>query len=138
MLEMHLRQPGFIYSACRTLIGNKERIQKFKETGNSGYINQNELNKTCFQLDMAYGDFKHLTRRTAPDNVLRDEAFIVAKIPKYDGYQCRITSVVYKFFNEKISAGVIKNETMSNRELAEELHKPIIRKFEKRKHTHNL
>ena len=83
---------------------------------------------------MAYGYFKHLTRRTAADKLLGDEAYIVVKIPKYDGYQCRIASVVNKFFNEKISAGAIKNETMSNRELP----KPIIRKFEKRKHTHNL
>ena len=83
---------------------------------------------------MAYGYFKHLTRRTAADKLLGDEAYIVVKIPKYDGYQCRIASVVNKLFNEKISAGAIKNETMSNRELP----KPIIRKFEKRKHTHNL
>ena len=58
MPEMHLRQPGFTYSACRPFTKNKERIQKFKETGGKNYIYKNELNKTCFAHDMAYGDFK--------------------------------------------------------------------------------
>ena len=59
---MHLRQPGFTYSACQPFTKNKERIQKFKENGDSQYIYQNELNKACFQHDMACGDFKDLTR----------------------------------------------------------------------------
>ena len=71
MPEMHLRQPGFTCSACGPFTKKKERIQKFKETGNSQYIYQNELDKGCFQHDMAYGDFADLTRRTASDNVLR-------------------------------------------------------------------
>ena len=66
---------------------NKERIQRFKETGDSRYIYQNELDKDCFLHDMAYGDFKDLTRRTSSDKVLRDKAFNVAKNSKYDGYQ---------------------------------------------------
>ena len=66
---------------------NKERIQKFKETGDSRYIYQNELDKACFQHDMAYGDFKYLARRTASDKVLRDKAFNIAINPNYDGYQ---------------------------------------------------
>ena len=57
---------------------NKERIQKFKETGDSRYIYQNELDKACFQHDMAYGDFKDLTKRTASDKILRDKAFNIA------------------------------------------------------------
>ena len=68
--EIHLRQPGFTYSACRTFIKNKERIQKFKETRDSQYIYQNELDKACFQQDMAYGDFIDLTRRTTSDKML--------------------------------------------------------------------
>ena len=59
---------------------NKERMQKFKETGNSRYIYQNELDKACFQHDMAYGDFKYLTRRTASDHILRDKALILLKV----------------------------------------------------------
>ena len=87
MPEMHLRQPGFTDSACGPFTKNKERIQKFKETGDSGYIYQNELDKACFQHDMAYGNFKDLTRRTATDKILRDKTFNIAKSPKYDGYQ---------------------------------------------------
>ena len=64
---------------------NKEWIQKFTGTGDSRYIYQNELDKACFQHDMAYGDFKDLTRRTASDKILRDKAFNIAKNPKYDG-----------------------------------------------------
>ena len=75
MPEMHLKQPGFTYSACGPFTKNKERIQKFKETGDTSYIYKNELDKACFQHDMAYGDFKDLPRRTASDKVLRDKAF---------------------------------------------------------------
>ena len=82
MLEMHLRQPGFTQSHCGPFPKNKERIQKFKKTGDSGYISQNELDKTCFQHDMAYGNFKDLTRRIASDKILRDKAFNIAKNPK--------------------------------------------------------
>ena len=66
---------------------NKERIQKFEETRDSWHIHQNELDKACFQHDMAYGDFKYLARRTASDKVLRDKAFNIAINPNYDGYQ---------------------------------------------------
>ena len=84
MPEMHLRQTGFTYSACGPFTKNKQRIQKFKETRDSRYIYQNELDKACFPHDMTYGDFKDLTRRTALVNILRDKAFNIAKNPKYD------------------------------------------------------
>ena len=98
MPEMHLRQPGFAYSACGSITKNKERIQKFKETLDSQYIYQNPLNKGGFQHDMAHGDFKDLTRRTASDTILCDKAFDTAKNPKYDGYQRGLASMVYKFY----------------------------------------
>ena len=81
--KMHLKQPESPYSACGPF--TKKRIQKFKETGDSRYIYRNELDKACFQRDMAYGDFKDLPRRAASDKVLRDKAFNIAKNPKYDG-----------------------------------------------------
>ena len=84
MLEMHLRQAGFTYSACGPFAKNKERIQIFKETGDPRYIYQNELDKSCFQHDMAYGDFKDLPRRTASGKILGDKAFNIAKNSKYD------------------------------------------------------
>ena len=111
----------------------KERIKKIKETGDSRYIYQNELDKACFQHDRAYGDFKDLTRRTAADKLLRHKAFNIANDPKYDGYQRGITPMVFKFFDKKTSGSGIKNDNISNKELAEELHKPIIRRFKKRK-----
>ena len=131
MPEMYLRQPGFTYSACGPFTKDKERLKKFKETEDSRYIYQNELDKACFQHDTAYGDFKDLNRRTYADKVLRDKAFDIAKDPKYDGYQ--LASMVYNFFDKKTSGSGIKNENISNKQLAEELQKPIIRKFNKRK-----
>ena len=82
---------------------------------------------------MTYGDFKDLTTRTASDKILHDIAFDIAKNPKYDGYQRDLASMVYRFFDNKTSSGAIKNKIMSKKELAEELHKPIIKKIEKRK-----
>ena len=83
---------------------------------------------------MAYGDFKDLKRITASDKILRDKAFNIAKNPKYDGYQRGLASMVYKFFDKKLKGdGISNNEIKQNLQLAEELHKPIIRKFKKRK-----
>ena len=96
MPEIHLKQPGFTYSACGPFTKNKERIQKFKETGDTNYIYKNEIDKPCFQHDMTYGDFKDLARRRASDKVLRDKAFNIAKDPKYNGYQRCLAAMVYK------------------------------------------
>ena len=101
MSEMHLKQPGFTYSACGPFTNNKERFQKFKETGDTSYTYKNELDKACFQHDMAYGDFKDLTKRTASDRIFRDKVFNIAKNPKCDGYQRGLASMVYKFFDKK-------------------------------------
>ena len=98
MPEKHLRQSGFRYSACSPFIKNKERMKKFKETGDSIYIYQNKLDKACFQHVMAYGDFKDLNSRTVADKLLRDEAFNIAKNLKYDEYQRDLAAMVYDFF----------------------------------------
>ena len=127
--KMHLKQLVFIYSACRPFTENKERIQRFKETGDTSYIYKNELDKACFQHDMAYGDFKDLKRRTASDKILRDKAFNIAKNPKYDGYQRGLASMVYKFFDKKSKGSGVNIPLEFNEQLAKELHKPIIRKF---------
>ena len=91
MPEMHLKQPavfnrnkkqpGFTYSACGPFTRNKQRIQKFMQTGDTNYIYRNELDKACFQHDMAYGDFKDLKRRTQSDKVLKGKAFAIASNP---------------------------------------------------------
>ena len=92
--EMHLKQPGFTDSACGPFIKNKERFQKFKETGDTSYICKNELHKACFQHHMADGDFKDLKRRTFSDKVLRDKAFNIPKNSKCDRYQRGLFSMV--------------------------------------------
>ena len=139
MPEMHLKQPAFTYSACCPFTKNNGRVQKFKVTGDTKYIHRNELDKACFQHDMADGNFKDLARSTASDKVLREKAFIIAKNLKYDGYQKSLASMVYKFFDKKSASlteksakgGGAKNEIKQNEQLAEELHKPINKKFKK-------
>ena len=130
---MYLKQLEFTCRASGPFAKNKERLKKFKETGDSRHVYQNELDKASFQRDMAYGDFKDLNKGTAADKALRDKAFHFAKNPKYDGYQRGLALMVYKFFDNKTSGGTVKNEIMSNKELVEELNKLIIRKFKKRK-----
>ena len=100
MPEMHLKQPGFTYSACGQFTKNNERVQRFKETGDTSYIYKNELDKACFQHDTAYEDFKDLAKRAIADKVLRDKAFKIASDQKYDVYQRRLVSMVYQFFDK--------------------------------------
>ena len=130
MPEMHLRQPGFTYSACGPLTKNKERIEKFMQTGNTDFHYKNELDKACFRLDMAYGKSKDLIKRTQSDKVLRGKAFKIASDPKHDGYQRGLASMVHKFFDKKSNGSGI-NEP--NYQLSKEFHKLIIRKLKKRK-----
>ena len=115
--EIHLRQPQFTYSACGPFTRHEERIQKFM---------------FCFVHDAAYSGSKDLTKRTIADKNLKNRAFDIAKDPKYDGYQRGLASMVYKFFDSKVSGSGAKL-IFENEQLANELHKPIIRKFEKRR-----
>ena len=87
MAEMHLRQFGFTYSACGPFTRNKQRIQTFMQTGDTNYIYRNELDKTCFQHDMAYSKYKDFERRKQSDRVLKDKAFQIANNPKNDGHE---------------------------------------------------
>ena len=120
MSEMHLRQPGFAYSACGPFTKNKT-IQKFKATGDSRY--RNELNKACFQHDMAYVDLKtcqeewHLTKYC-------DKTFKIASNPKYDGYH-ELASLVYKC-SDKAGDTSPRIETVisESQELASKLASP--------------
>ena len=97
------------------------------QTGNTDFIDKNELDKACFQHDMAYGKVKYLVKRIQSDKVLREKAFKIASDSKYDGYQRGLASIVYQFFVKKSSGGNIINE--ANYQLTNELYKPIIRKF---------
>ena len=96
MPEMHLKQPGSTYSACGPFTKNKQRIQKFKQIGDTNYTYRNHFDKACFQHDMVYGKYKDLERRTQSDKVLKDKAFEIANNPRYDGHQRGLASMVYK------------------------------------------
>ena len=137
MREMHLIQLVFTHSAYGPFTKHKETIQKFKETGDSRHFYQNELDKACFQHDIAYGDFKYSHRRTGSDKTSRDKAFNTAKNPKYEAYQRELTSMVYKCFDKKSASKTfgrgIKSGIRPNQQLADELHKSIIRKFKNHK-----
>ena len=77
------------------------------QTGNTDLIYKNDIDKACFQHDMAYGKSKDLAKRTQSDKGLRDKAFEIASNPKYYGYQRRLASMVYKLFDKKSSGGSI-------------------------------
>ena len=87
MPEMHIKQPGFPYSACGPFAKNKERIETFMQTGNTEHIYNIDLDNVSFQCDIAYGKCKVLNKRTQSDKVLRDKALEIAGNPKYDGCQ---------------------------------------------------
>ena len=106
------------------------------QTENTDFIYKNELDRACFQHDMAYGKSKDLQKRTQSDKVLRDKAFKISSNPKYDRYQRELASMVYKFFDKKFSGSDITNEP--NYQLANEIHNSIIRKFKKEKFIHPL
>ena len=137
MPEMHLRQPGFTYSACGHFTKHKERIQEFMNTGDTRFIYKNDLDKAYFQHNSAYSDSKDLIKKTQSDKILRDKGFNIAKNPKYDGYQRGLASMIYKFFDKKSRGNGINKENkenfFKNSKLANELHKPVIRKFKKGK-----
>ena len=128
MPELNLKQLGFTYTACGPFTKHRERIQKFKETGNLKHLYRNELDKACFAHDTAYSDSKDLAKGTISDKILKNRAYEIAGNRGYDGYQRALPSMGYKFFDKKAGSGISVNEN-----LAEELHKPVIKKFKKRK-----
>ena len=146
MPEINLRQPRFTYSVCGPFTKHKERIRKFNQTGDTRYIYRNDLAKTCFQHDSAYADNKDLINRTRADKDLRNKAYDITSNPEYDSYQRGLASMIYIFFDSKVaspdketmgsgatepsSLECVNNESLK---LADEVHKPIIRKFNKRK-----
>ena len=128
MPELHLKQPGITYSACGRFTKHREGIQKFRETGNLKHLYRNDLDKSCFAHDATYSDSKDLAKRTISDKILKDRYYKIARNRKHDGYQRILAGKVYKFFDKKTGSGLSVNE-----QLAEELHKLVIKKFKKRK-----
>ena len=130
MPEMHLVDPIVKnYSACEPFTKHAQRIQDFLNTGKLSYIYKNDLDEAWFQHDMEYNKFKDLEKRTQSDIVLKDKALKIARNPKYNGYERVLPSMVYKFFDKRPKRSGLKE----NKQLADELQKPIIRKFKKRK-----
>ena len=131
MPEMHLKQRGFTYSDCGLFAKNKERIEKFMQTRNTDYSYKTDLDKACFQHDMAYRKYKDLAKCTESDKVLKDKAFKIASNTNYDVYQRRLASMVYNFFDKK-SKGI--GVSISNQlQLANGIHKQIITEIERRR-----
>ena len=108
MIEMHINNPVLLVLVDH-LLKTKKELKKIEETEL-----ENELGKACFRHDMAYGNFKDLSRRTASDKVLRDKAFNIAKNQKYDEYQRSFASMLYKFFDKETSESDDNNETKRN------------------------
>ena len=120
-----------IYKCLLAGVKFMPEMPEFKRTGDTRYIYRNELDKACFQHDSAYADHKDLINRTKSDKVLRDKAYNIASNPEYDGYQRGLMSMVYKFFDKKsMGSGIAKDSSLI---LADELHKPVIKKFNKTK-----
>ena len=123
---------NWFYVQCLWFIyKNKEIIEKFMQTENTDFIYRNELDIACFQHNMAYGKSKDLTKRAQSDKVLRDREFKIASDTKYDGYQRGLASMVYKLFDKNYSRSGVANEP--SYQMANKLHRQIIRKFKRRK-----
>ena len=121
---MHLKQCGFNYSACGPFTKNKERIEIFMETENTDFIYKNELDRICFQHDMAYGKLKDLIKRAQSDKALKDKALKIASYLKYNDFQRRLASMVYKFFDKKSTGSGV--DTEPNYQLENELRRLTI------------
>ena len=128
MTELYLKQLGFTYSSCGPFTKHCERIQKFRETSNLKQLYRNELYKAYFAHDAAYSDSKDLAKKTISDRILKDRPYENARNHGYNGCQRALASMVYKIFDMKTGSGVSVNE-----QLDEEIHKPAIKNFKRRK-----
>ena len=129
MLEMHLWDPKVKkYSACGPFTRHKQRINDFMKDRKLSHILKNRLDEACFQHDSAYAKYKDRLNRKKSDVVLKNKALKIAMDPRVNGYQRGLASMVYKFFDERTEGSGI-----NKKQLAEELHKPIIKNVKRRK-----
>ena len=134
--EMHFWNPKVKkYSACGPFTRHQERINEFMKDGKLSHIAKNRLDAACFQHEPAYNKYKDSVNRTQSDIVLKNKAYKIAVDPKYNGYERSLAAMVYKCFNEKSKGSGIEsgNRFPENKQLAEELHRQIIRNFQRRK-----
>ena len=133
--KLHLRQPVLSYNACGSFTKHPERFQNFRETGNLKhiyiylYIYTNKLGKACFTHDATYSYSENLAKRTISEKILRERAYEITINPEYDGYRRGLASMVCKFFDKKTRSATKASIT---EELAQELHMPVIKKFQRR------
>ena len=127
MPETHLKDLNVdTYSACGLFTRHKVRNNQFIQTGDTNYIYKNKLDKVCFAHDVACSDFKDMKNRAAADKILRDKSYEIAEDPKYYGSERGLASMVYKcFFKKTVDSGI--KPIPQNEQLANELHKPIIK-----------
>ena len=136
MPEMHLWDPKVKkYSACGPFTRNQKRIDMFMKDGRLSHILKNRLDAACFQHESAYVKYKDRLNRKQSDIVFKNKALKTATDPRVNGYQRGLASMVYKFFNERTKGFDISLQanSLNNEILAEELHKPIIKNFKRRK-----
>ena len=143
MPEMHLWNPKVKkYSACGPFTRHKRRINDFMKDGKLSHILKNKLDPPCFQHDSTYAMYKDRLNRKKSDVVLKNKALEIAMVPRINGYQRGLASMVYKFLDERTKGSGLKSDNrflkydkqlLENKELAEELHKPIIKNFKRRK-----
>ena len=120
----------------RPFTKHRENIQKSRETGNLKHLYGNELDKARFPHDAAYSDSKDLAKRTISDKILKDRAYEIARNRNYDEYQRALASMVYELFDKKTGSGATATNKAGisvNEQLAKELHKPVTKKFKRRK-----
>ena len=96
------------YSGCGPFTKHTQRVQDFLNTGKLSYIYKNDLDKACFQHGMAHNKFKDLKKRTQSDIVLKNKALKITSNPKYNGYERRLVSMIYKFFDKKSKGSGLK------------------------------
>ena len=140
--EMNLGEPGFTYSVCGPSTKNKERIQKFKESGDSRYIYQNGLDKACYLHDMAYGDLSiYLAEQLLIKYYVIKRYF--AKNPKFDGNKMGFASMVFdkkstSLADKSASGSGIKNENMSNQQLLKNHTNQLLENLKNERYNHLL
>jgi transposase InsO family protein len=134
--ELHLADPKVgRYSACGPGTKHKKRVQDYIETGDTNHIFKNELDKACFYHDSGYSKFKDVANRQVADKVLMKHAINIANDESIDGYQRSLAAMVYAFFKKKIQMGqgTSQSQSQSLSQLADELHKPVRRTFQRRR-----
>ena len=105
-----------------------QRIDQFMKDGKIKNIAKNKLDAAYFQHFSAYANYKDSLNRRQSDIVLKNKAYKIAVDPKVHGYQRSLAAMIYKFFNERT-----RGSGVNNLQLADELHKPIVRNFKRRK-----